>query len=159
MNYLPFIWAENASLAAELKRPVRKVSICQHHLAWGPQTLTLWHPDGTGVKIFSQMNDIADRLEIGVLGFEKVTAAPENEKVEVVSDTFNCEVEAFKLVLDEKDTRAECGLALRASNGEEILIIPGAGPCALAILLAFASTPHIFEPEYKLERCASAPLT
>ncbi|MDR3772963.1 MAG: hypothetical protein P4L26_06420 [Terracidiphilus sp.] len=153
MNYLPFVWTEKASLADELRRPVRRVSIGQHYpAAWGPDSLVLWHSDGTGLEIFSKMNYIAERLEIGVLRFETVAAQSVGEMSELLPASFDCEIEAFKLILDEEGTRAECGVALRASNGEDLVIVPSGGPCHLAILGAFASTPHVFEPECELER-------
>jgi hypothetical protein len=159
MNYLPFVCTELPSLAAELIRPIRRVSIGIYLTAWGPQSLTLWHSDGTGLKIFSQMHDIAERIEIGVLNFEKVASHADDETTVDVSAAFDCNVEAFKLILDEEGTRAECGLALRASNGDEITIVPSAGPYSLAILGLFASTPHIFEPEYQLDRYTRVQIT
>ena len=159
MNYLPFVFSQTTSLAAELKRPVRKVSIDIVHPAWGPRFLALWHRDGTGLKIFSQMHDIAERSEIGVLNFEKADAPADDETMVDVSSAFDCNVEAFKLILDEEGTRAECGLALQANNGDQITIVPGAFPYSLAILGVFASTPHIFEPEYQLDRYTRVPIT
>jgi hypothetical protein len=159
MNYLPFVCKELPSLPAELKRPIRRVSIYVFRSAWGPNTLTLWHSDGTGLKIFSQMHDIAERMEIGVLNFEKVTALADDEITEDVSAAFDCNVEVFKLIVDDEGTRAECGLALQASNGDQITIVPSAGPCYLAILGVFAATPHIFEPEYPLDRYVRVPIT
>jgi hypothetical protein len=159
MNYLPFVCKELASLPAELKKPILMVSIGIFHASWGPQTLTLWHSDGTGLKIFSQMHDIAERIEIGVLNFEKVTTHAGDATNADVSVAFDCDIEAFKLILDEGGTRAECGLALRASNGDQITIVPSAGAYSLAILGVFASTPHIFEPEYQLNRYARVPIT
>jgi hypothetical protein len=159
MNYLPYVFTGSVPLAVELNKPIRKVSIDIVHPAWGPRFFTLWHSEETGLKIFSQMHDIAERLEIGVLNFEKVTAHAEDEITVDGSAAFDCSIEAFKLILDEEGTRAECGLELRASNGDQIAIVPSAGPYSLAILGAFASTPHIFEPEYELDRYTRVPIT
>jgi len=64
-----------------------------------------------------------------------------------------------RLILDEEGTRAECGLALQANNGDQITIVPGAFPYSLAVLGVFESTPHIFEPEYELDRYTRVPIT
>jgi hypothetical protein len=159
MNYLPYVFMGSVPLAVELNKPLRKVSIDIVHPAWGPRFFTLWHSEETGLKIFSQMHDIAERLEIGVLNFEKVTSLADNETTADVSAAFDCSVEAFKLILDEEGTRAECGLALQANNGDQITIVPGAFPYSLAVLGVFESTPHIFEPEYELDRYTRVPIT
>jgi len=105
------------------------------------------------------MHDIAERMEIGVLNFERAHTHADDETFVDVSTAFDCNVEAFKLILDEEGTRAECGLVLRASDGDEITIVPSAGPCYLAILGVFESTPHIFEPEYPLDSYVRVPIT
>ena len=159
MNHLEFSWRGHTSLSAELMKPVQKASIYFFHAAWGPNTLTLWRDDSTGIKVFSQMHDIAERLEIGVLSFELVTVPEKDELTVDVSGGFNCSLQAFKLILEEEGTRAECGLAIRGSKGDEIVIVPSAGPCHLAIAGLPSSNPHIFEPEYELDRYIRVPIS
>jgi hypothetical protein len=38
--------------------------------------VTLWRSDGTGLRLYSQMHDVAERREVGVLNFEQVSAPP-----------------------------------------------------------------------------------
>ena len=159
MKYLEFTWNGDTSLARELRRPLQKVSMGFSHSAWGPDTLTLWRDDSSGIKVFSQMHDIAERDEIGVLCFELVTAADSDEVTFDVSGGFNCELQAFKLILNREGTRAECGLAIRGSMRDEIVIIPNAGPCHLAVAGLPSSNPHIFEPEYDLDSYIRAPFS
>jgi hypothetical protein len=156
MNYLSYVWAEEASLADELAKPVKKVSVdfAQHER---PVSLTLWHADGTGLTVYSEMHDIPERKEVGVLNFDRIAAPGADETVVDVSALFGDDFEVFKLILLDADTSAESGLALKANSGDELEIVPGACPYSLAIR-GLLLKPHVFEPEYPLERYVRVPI-
>jgi hypothetical protein len=68
MNTLSFAWAEPTSLAAELAKPLKQVFF-EFRPRGEPITLTLWRSDDTGLRIHSEMHDVAVRREVGVLSF------------------------------------------------------------------------------------------
>ena len=73
MNRLSFGWQEQESLFEELKRPITRISI-EFAFHGKPVYVTLWRPDGTGLLIHSDMHDLAERREVGVLQFGRVFA-------------------------------------------------------------------------------------
>jgi hypothetical protein len=151
MNSLLFQWAGATSLAAELSKPIKQVSIASVITQSGPRFATLWRSDETGLRLYSQMHDVAERREVGVLNFEQVSAPRPGEAIAEVASAFQGEIEVSKLIIHESGTSAESAVVLRASSGDEIVIVAGAGPCFLAVL-GVVSMPHIFEPEYQLDR-------
>jgi predicted membrane protein DUF2254 len=61
---LSFGWQEQESLANELTLPIALISIeCAFH--GRPVYVTLWRPDGTGLLVYSDMHDSAERRELG----------------------------------------------------------------------------------------------
>jgi hypothetical protein len=111
--------------------------------------VTLWRSDGTGLRTFSQMHDVAERREVGVLNFERVSAPRPDERVVDVA-SFQNEIVVSKLIIHESGTTAESGVMLKARNGDEIVMVAGAYPYSLAVL-GVVSMPHIFEPEYSMD--------
>jgi hypothetical protein len=104
------------------------------------------------------MHDVAERVEVGVLNFEPVcTPAPDETMVDVAL-AFQGEVAVSKLVVFESGASAESGVVLRASNGKEMVIVAGVFPYSIAVL-GMGSMPHIFEPEYQLDRYKRVPIT
>jgi hypothetical protein len=158
MNRLSFVWAESSPLAGELSKPIRRVSEQFENANFGPTTATLWRPDGAGLSLYSQMHDVAEKIEVGVLNFERASAPGPNETIVDVAPAFQGEIAVSKLVIFESGTSAESGVVLRASNGEEIVIVAGAFPCTIAVF-GVGPMPHIFEPEYELDRYTRVPLT
>jgi hypothetical protein len=118
---------------------------------------TLWRADGTGLRMYSEMHDVAEREEVGVLTFNYVSALSEHETIVDVRSTFGHELTAFNLVIHESGKNWESGVGLRSSSGAEILILAGAAPCLLAID-GLVSMPHVFEPEYPIDRYTRVPL-
>src|SRR5580700_3820676 len=158
MNSLSFRWAPATPLAAELSEPIKQISVVFVGSNVGPSSVTLWRYDGTGLRVYSQMHDVAERVEVGVLNFEPVcTPAPDETMVDVAL-AFQGEVAVSKLVVFESGASAESGVVLRASNGKEMVIVAGVFPYSIAVL-GMGSMPHIFEPEYQLDRYKRVPIT
>ena len=63
-----------------------------------------------------------------------------------------------KLIIHESGTSAESGLILKASNGDELVIVAGAYPYSLAVL-GVPPIPYIFEPEYEIGHYTRVPIT
>jgi hypothetical protein len=57
MREFPFVWTEPKPLSAELDIPIDSIPI--EFLQRWPQCVTLWRPDGTGIRIHSEMVDLA----------------------------------------------------------------------------------------------------
>jgi hypothetical protein len=158
MTHLSFEWSGPDPLASELRKPLTGISIDAFYPAWGPVTVTLLRSDGTGLKLFSRMHNVAERLEVGVLNFELVLERAGTETVLQISPSFSAVSVASKLVIHEADTTAESGLAITASDGNEIIVVASAGPCHLAVGGVSSSIPHLFEPEYPLDQYVRVPV-
>jgi hypothetical protein len=91
MNILPFEWSESTLLATELARPLKQVSLESEPHGW-PMFVTLWRPDGTGLRVRSEMHDVAERREVGVLCFSHVLAPASNATLISVAPTFDREL-------------------------------------------------------------------
>lgn len=111
--------------------------------------MSLWRLDGTGIRIQSNMNDISERAEVGVLAFALVKASEPDEIKKKLPSSFKSPSRVSKLVITEQYCEAESGVVLTAADGKEIIIVAGAYPHTLAID-GIVSQPHIFEPEYPL---------
>jgi len=155
MNSLLFAWNESTTLADELRAPIKQV-----FLEFGPHRrlmfVTIWRFDETGLRVHSEMHDVAEWREVGVLSFSRVSTPPDEKATTVVVPAFNREIRAFKLVIEESGTSAESGVVLRADS-DEIVVVAGADPCTLAVS-GVPSAPHIFEPEYPINRYTRAPM-
>lgn len=158
MNSLSFRWAGPTSLAAELSKPIKQVSVGAGITKSGPGFATLWRPDETGLRLYSQMHDVAERREVGVLNFELVSAPRPDETIADVASAFQGEIVVSKLIIHESGTSAESGVVLKAGNGEEIIVVAGAAPYFLAVR-GVLSLPDIFHPEYSIDRYTRVPLT
>jgi len=155
MNTLSFSWGEATSLAAELAKPLKHVFV--EFMPHGePITLTLWRSDDTGLKIHSQMHDLTERTEVGVLNFSFNSEPPTEGKAVCVASMFQRHINPSKLVIEESGTIAESGVVLEAAN-DQIVIVAGAFPFTLAVSGLFAG-PNVFRPEYPMEQYARVPL-
>jgi hypothetical protein len=148
MKRLSFEWSESASLANEVSRPLKQAS-----LIFGPHArlgfITLWRLDGVGVKVRSEMHDVAERRELGVLCFSYALALESEATVLAAPPAFHGHVLASKLLIEESGTTAESGLILKADR-EEIVIVASADPYCLAVKGLEGMT-NGFEPEYPLD--------
>jgi hypothetical protein len=104
------------------------------------------------------MHDVAERMEVGVLSFERISAIRPGETIADVASAFQGEIVVYKLIIDESGATAESGVILKAANGDEIVIVAGAYPFSLAVL-GVLSMPHIFEPEYPIDLYRRVPIT
>lgn len=150
MDYLSFGWKEQNSLAAELARPLKRISV-EFAFHGRPVYVTLWRTDGTGLLVHSDMHDLADRREVGVLQFSYVFAPETQETIIEISPVFDAELLVSKLIIQESGAEAESGIILRAVNREEIVIVAGVNPYSVAIC-GVPLPECTFEPEYKLEQ-------
>jgi hypothetical protein len=158
MNSLSFVWAEATPLAAELSKPIKQVSAEFGVPNNGPRFVTLWRSDDTGLRLYTEMHDVAERRELGVLNFEAVSSPKPGESIEDVGAAFQGEIFVSKLTIHESGTSAESGVILKASNGDEIVIVAGAYPYLLAVR-GVLPTLNIFHPEYPIDRYLRVPLT
>lgn len=157
MNSLSFVWTGQTSLATELRKPLKGISIEFEPHGW-PMFTTLWRQDGTGLRLHSQMHDVAERREVGVLQFEYVSSLKNNETTVDLPSAFSRQVTACKLVIKESGVSAESGVVLKGDEGAKIIIVASSNPYFLA-LSGILSTPHIFEPEYPIDRYERVPIT
>jgi hypothetical protein len=157
-KYLSFGWAGPTPLVAELRRPITQVSLEFPIPNTGPTFVTLWRSPEAGLRLYTHMHDVAERIEVGVLNFEAVSKRRPDDRIAEIASAFQSDIVASKLVIDESGTSAESGLILRAINGEEMLIVAGAYPYSLAVF-GLPPMPHIFEPEYEIDRYTRSPIS
>ncbi len=155
MKILTFEWSASTSLATELARPLKQVSVDSEPHGW-PMFVTLWRSDGTGLRVRSEMHDVAERREVGVLRFSHVLAPASDASLIEVAPTLDHEFTVSKLVIEESGTSAESGVILTGDDGDELIIVAGVKPYCLAIS-GLPSARSKFEPEYPLDRYARVP--
>ena len=156
MNDLSFGWDEPRSLAAELVKRIRQISL-KFGFHQRPEAVTLWRMDGSGLQLYSQMHDVAERREVGVLQFRYALAPQPDETIVNVPPAFESDVIVRKLVILESGIKAESGVVLTTVAGNEIVVVAGAYPYSLAVH-GLSSLPHVFEPEYPLNQYLRLPI-
>ncbi len=119
--------------------------------------VTLWRQDGTGLRLSSEMHDVAERKEVGVLQFRSVSSPKDSETVVDVPSAFNGPLRAFKLVIKESGVIAESGIVLKGSDGSQIVVVPAAFPHLLAIQGLLPAS-YSFDPEYPLDQYSQIPM-
>jgi hypothetical protein len=152
-SYIPFSWTAETSLAAELSRPIESVSIEAGFGSLGrPESITLWRSDGTGLEIRSEMHDVADRTEVGVLSFNLAPVSSKVENLTQLPASFSSTLRPFKMVIEESGKRAESGLVLQDTADRELLIVASGAPCYLYIrgVLPMRPAPDSHQPEYPI---------
>jgi hypothetical protein len=150
MNYLSFGWNEKTSLKAELARPIHRISV-EFAFHRRPAYVTLWRSDDIGLLIHSDMHDLAERREVGVLQFSYVFRQEAQEIDVDVPTSFRGALSVSKLIIEESEMESESGVALKSEKGEEIVIVAGVNPYSIAV--AGVTWPaYTFEPEYALEQ-------
>src|SRR5258708_7393986 len=143
-------------LAAELSKSIKRVSAEFVVPDNGPRFVTLWRSDETGLRLYTEMHDVAERREVGVLNFELVSTPRPGETITDVGPAFQGEIVVSKLIIHESGTSAESGAILKAGNGNEIVIVAGAYPYSLAVR-GVLPTLNIFHPEYPIDRYLRVP--
>jgi hypothetical protein len=149
MKRIPFDWKGQAHLADELCRPVKDFTAQIDNIG-RPSSITLWRADDTGLRIQSEMHDLAERIEVGVLRFETVLAAYKDEQLGDASGAFNSELKALKMEITESGIIAESGFVLRTIEGLELIVLAGASPYFLWTSGVFTMREE-FKPEYPLK--------
>jgi hypothetical protein len=149
MNIVSFTWEGEDSLAEQLARGIERLStsIASNDR---PIAVTLWHGNGSGLRIRSKMCEIAERCEVGVLEFTKVFASPSDEIEVSLPRSFRGPLNVKKMIVTERGVLAESGVTLEDMRTEEIVIVAGAYPHTLAVRVPL--TVPAFEPEYPLDR-------
>jgi len=154
---LTYGWEGSGPLAVEVTKPIRHVSI-EFEPHGKPMYITLWRPDGSGLRVHSEAHEIAERMEIGVLRFTRFESPSGSEVMLPIDPGFNQQVDAFRLVVHESGVKAESGILLRAKSGSEITIAAAAFPFMIAVN-GVVQRPHIFEPEYPMEDFERLPIS
>jgi hypothetical protein len=156
LKTLTYAWEGAGPLAVEVTKPIRQVSI-EFEPHGKPMFITLWRPDGSGLRIQSEAHGIAERMEIGVLRFTHLESPSGNEVMLPINPEFNEQIDAFRLFVNESGLKAESGILLRARDGSEITIAAAAFPFMIAIN-GVVQRPHIFEPERPMEDFERLPI-
>ena len=150
MMDVTFDWRGQAPLASELVVPVCRASV-RIAVHGRPISLTLWRGDGSGLRIQSRTHDLTERMEVGVLVFDVVDTPFADERIVELPGTFDGPIEITKLLIAESGTCAESGVVLKGADGSRIVVLAGANPYTIAIE-GVVDAPHIFEPEYPVDR-------
>lgn len=148
MKYIPFILDDIGCLETALSQEFKTLSLALRDGRWAP-SVTLWSK-GLGVKIQSQVYDVSDRLEVGVLKFSRVKHPQLEEKKYSLQNLFAKGSKIQKLIIHESGCTLESGLMIEASNGDNIVIVPNAMPFSVAISSSIVKFDY-FEPEYPLK--------
>jgi hypothetical protein len=159
MTRIAFEWSFSRSLLAELGSAIAQVSLEFSIPNSGPRFLTLWRNDKTGLRLYTEMHDVSERREVGVLSLECVSAPRPGEIFTTVSPAFQRGIMSSKLIVQESGTSAESGVVLATTTGEELIIVAGAYPYSLAVKgLPPLAVPNLFNPEYPLDRYLRVPI-
>ena len=78
MKNFIFGWTGPGLLIEELSKPIQRVSLVLGGQS-RPEIMTMWHSDSSGLRICSEMHDVAEYKEMGVLQFTCVSAPSEGE--------------------------------------------------------------------------------
>lgn len=150
MTRILFRWTGETPIESELIRPLNRVSAEFFIPNSGPRYVTCWRVDGSGLRISTEMHDLAEKCEVGALTFELVSKLGSNEKVFELDASFRGQITASRLLIEESGATIESGVILESGMGSEIVIVAGAYPYSLTVLgrdLGYMS----FDPEYPLD--------
>lgn len=151
MPNMNFGWSGPGSLRDALTGELTKISTPSKH---GEPifAVRLWFQDGRVLSINSEMHDLGDREEVGVLAFSEMLTIPpgdndfflpeQNRVVAAVEGLFVSEL-GFDSV--------ECGIALHFGDGREVVIAAGNFPCSI-VIKGMDGLIAEFDPEYPTER-------
>jgi hypothetical protein len=146
-SVIPFKADPGVDLASLLARPFHRLS--SDFPFYGSTQVTLWFGNEDGLRISSEMHDVAYRTEIGSLCFERVTQPfPDELLLDIVG--FADSVRAQKLTISDEGHTIEAGVSFLGSAGVELIICAAAFPCHLFIS-GINTLPQNISPEYPLE--------
>jgi hypothetical protein len=149
MGRISFGWKETEALVNELRQPIKRLSI--ESTGGKLVYITLWRPDETGLLVHSDMQDVAERREVGILQFSRVHEVEPQESVIEAPVAFRERLSVHKLIIRESGVECESGVVLQADTGEAITILAGVAPCSMAVQ-GVTWPGYIFQPEYPLEQ-------
>jgi hypothetical protein len=150
MNGHYSLWlGRNGVVGSELAKPISSLSIesTNGRLVY----VTLWRPDGTGLLVHSEMHDVAERREVGILQFGRVHQIKPQESVLEAPAAFRQHLSVKKLVIRESEVDCESGVVFQAHSGEEMIILAGVAIHSLAVH-GVTYSGYTFQPEYSLEQ-------
>ena len=165
MKTIPYKTSVPGHLSDEFAHGFKRMSI-ERLVGKLTNTVYLWHADGTGLQVQSEMHDIIDWLEVGSLCFSHVSGAVSSASgsgyCEIVvseinlPDEFGAGLKASKLVLSTHGIAIESGVVIKGAGGNEIILVAGAGPHTVAIKAP--SVVEAFDPEYPLSEYSREPI-
>jgi hypothetical protein len=148
-------FASEVELSEVLNRPLIGVSISED-VHGKCEVLTFWHGAHDGTSVFSQMHDVAEKLEVGFLNFKHVCAADVNTR----SIRFESGLEpvfAQCLTIREREVTIESGLRMGFSNQTQLIVVPADFPCFLSVTGDLISS-NLTRSEYPLDQYSSVGL-
>lgn len=153
---IKFIQTSIEKLNKELAKPFIRLSINYANKSflmekdrWA-SSITLWDEQNLGIRVTPRMIDLAERLEVGSLSFERVEIADRQDEFFNLSESYSEGTLLHKIVLNEAGKCIETGFIITAPNEAQIMVVPNAMPCTLAIRCEEIAL-KFFEPEYDLE--------
>jgi len=166
MKTIPYAMSISGCLSDEFARGFKSMSIeklAQNLIA----AVYLWHADGTGLKVQSELHDIVDWIEVGALKFSRVTGPVSGVSGIGVCETVVSEInlpeefctglKASKLVLCTHGVIIESGVVLENGNRNTIILVACADPYMIAVQAPFYT--GTFDPEYNLSEYYRKPIS
>ncbi len=147
MKHIGIIVDVDGDLSTELSSGFVSLSVARARLGH-PTRVILWDKQGTGLRIESQMHDVAQRTEVGVLRFSRADESNIRSGEVKLPEEFALKTWPFLLTITESGVTAESGLVLKGALGGEVIVVAGAFPGTLTILGSTVAEP--FDPEYAL---------
>ena len=143
-----FRWKDAGSLESVLRKPIKAASLLMHGGIY-PGVLSLWHADDTWLDIWTEMVDVREFCEVGVLVFSPTAQEPRYDLIKRFKEAQDI-FEVRKLTIDEEPgIIAEAGIVLKTKRGT-ITIMGGSFPLTLAVQGLFDG-PQFFDPEYEFD--------
>ncbi|MDN7602439.1 hypothetical protein [Burkholderia gladioli] len=151
MKHLNFALHHINSLRKEFSSGFTRLSLA-FAVHGKPISVTLWRSDGTGLQVQCRMHDVFDRVEYGVLEFERALGNGDGETFIDLPDDLRLAPGSTvaKLILTDDGVMCESGFAVIGSQGSELIVVAGAYPYTLAV--SVAGLPEPFEPEFPLDK-------
>lgn len=118
---------------------------------FGSRSVTLWLTSGDGFRLTSQMHDLANRTEAGILCIEQLVQADPKETSVDLPWQFKKGGSASKLIVRESGWQLESGLLFESPDGDEVSILPAAFPSYLCVQ-GIETPPQEVTSEYPLAR-------
>jgi len=118
---------------------------------YGCNTATLWLTSREGFRLLPCMHDVDERIEVGTLEIELVVQPVPDEASLDLPWSFRNGGSISKLSIEQSGFRAESGVLLRSSEGDEVVIVSAAFPYHLYVG-GVPIPPQQVMPEYSLSR-------